>query len=40
VEGEGQVVVFYPTKGRVDSTGQLHFRNLRLDILVHGESLD
>ena len=39
VEGEGQVVVFYPSKGRVDSTGQLNFRNLRLDILVHGDSL-
>ena len=40
VEGEGHVVVFYPSKGRTDSTGQLNFRNLRLDILVHGESLD
>ena len=40
VEGEGHVVVFYPSKGRTDSTGQLNFRNLRVDILVHGESLD
>ena len=36
VEGLGQVVVFHPNPGTADSTGQLRFRDLHLDILGTG----
>lgn len=36
VEGEGQVVLFHPNPGQADSSGQLRFQELRLDILGPG----
>lgn len=39
VEGEGHVVVFHPHSGAADSSGQLSFRDLRLDILTAGDRL-
>ena len=39
VEGEGHVVVFHPNAGEADSSGQLSFRDLRVDILTAGDTL-
>ena len=40
VEGEGHVIVFHPNTGAADTTGQLSFRDLHIDILTAGQTLN
>ena len=40
VEGEGHVIVFHPNPGAADTTGQLSFRDLHIDILTAGQTLN